>query len=267
MPRGTAENVKLGPGYLYFGPVGAVEPTDLTTPWATVDPLWLPVGYTDEGSTFSYELSSDNVDVAEELDHLRVETTGRSGKVSFAMAELTARNVGYALNGGDVVTAVRLIGTATIVASTGVFTTSVAHSLVVGDRVVLGTITGTTGVTAGTTYYVKTAPTGTTFTLSATAGGPALTLTTDGSTASVSEVLGLVTYEPPDLGAEVRRAIGFESEDHSERWVFRKCFQTGNVEIARQKAPNKSVIPVEFSLEVPTGARVFKALFDEDFAD
>lgn len=88
----------------------------------------------------------------------------------------------YVISGSDT----RLIGAGTIVASTGVITTP-AHGLAIGDQVVLGTITGTTGITAGTTYFVRTVPSSTTFTLSATSGGSALTLTTDGSTISVTE--------------------------------------------------------------------------------
>jgi lysophospholipase L1-like esterase len=79
------------------------------------------------------------------------------------------------------------VGSATIVASTGVFTTPAAHGLQVGDQVVLGAITTTTGVTAGTTYYVRTVPSTTTFTLTATPGGSAVSLTGDGSTAGVSK--------------------------------------------------------------------------------
>jgi len=76
------------------------------------------------------------------------------------------------------------VGSATVVASTGVFT-SATHGMAVNDPVYLGAITTTTGVTAGTRYYAKTVPSGTTFTLSATPGGAALTLVGDGSTAAV----------------------------------------------------------------------------------
>lgn len=89
----------------------------------------------------------------------------------------------YVISGSDT----RLIGSATIVASTGVFTTTPDHGLSIGDQVVLGAITSTTGVTAATNYFVKTVPSSKTFTLSATSGGSALSLTTDGSTASVTE--------------------------------------------------------------------------------
>lgn len=76
------------------------------------------------------------------------------------------------------------LGSATVVASTGVFT-SATHGFSVGDAVYLGAITTTTGVSAGVRYYALTVPSGTTFTLSATPGGAALTLVTNGSTAAV----------------------------------------------------------------------------------
>lgn len=95
----NAEALSLGPGRLYVAPVGTAAPTDLTT---ALGAAWEPIGYTEEGSEFSYEVSSEPVEVAEELDPLFYRTTGRSGTVSFAMAENTARNLTIAFNGGDV---------------------------------------------------------------------------------------------------------------------------------------------------------------------
>lgn len=60
------------------------------------------------------------------------------------------------------------------------------HGLAIGDTVKFGTITGTTGITAGTTYYVKTVPTVDTVTLSATEGGATLALTTNGTSVSAT---------------------------------------------------------------------------------
>ena len=77
------------------------------------------------------------------------------------------------------------IGSATVVASTGVWTSSAAHGLSVGSAVYLGPITTTTGVSAGVRYYALTVPSSTTFTLSAIPGGAALTLTGNGSTTAV----------------------------------------------------------------------------------
>jgi hypothetical protein len=73
---------------------------------------------------------------------------------------------------------------------------------------------------------------------------------------------GIVTFEPPDLGSETRIMLGFESEDHEERWVFRQCFQSGDVSIVRRKGADKATIAVEFSLEKPaTGSKLYKAIF------
>lgn len=73
---------------------------------------------------------------------------------------------------------------------------------------------------------------------------------------------GIVTFEPPDLGSETRVMLGFESEDHTERWIFRQCFQTGDVSIIRRKGADKAIIDCEFSLEKPaTGSRLYKAIF------
>lgn len=74
------------------------------------------------------------------------------------------------------------------------------HGLKVGDRLSFGTITSTTGITAGTTYYVRTVASTTTITLSATSGGATLALTTDGSSISATK-LG-VTY------LSMSRAVG-----------------------------------------------------------
>lgn len=179
MARGTPAALALGPGYLYIAPLGTTEPADLATTWAAVSASWVQLGYTDTGSEFHYALNVDQVEVAEELDPISNQTTGRTGSVQFAMAEITATHLKNAMNGGVITT---------------------------------------------------------------------------GS--------GIVTIEPPDLGTEVRTMIGFEAEDHTERWVFRQCFQTGEIVITRAKGAAKSTIPVTFNLEKPTsGSRLFKTIF------
>jgi len=180
MPRGTPGALALGPGYLYINNIGGTEPTDLVTAWTALAVPWTALGYTDGGSTFKYTLATDNVNVAEELDAISVQTTGRTASVAWSMAEVTATNLMRAMNAP------------------------------------------TSSLTAGS---------------------------------------GIVSFEPPDLGTEVRRMIGFESEDHTERWIFRQCFQTGDASIQRQKGASNATISVEFSLEKPaSGAKLFKAI-------
>jgi hypothetical protein len=90
--------VRFGkPGKLYIAPLGTTEPTTVIMAWPAG---WVPLGYTDEGSSFNYEISTDNVEVAEELDVLARVTTGRDASVEFALAEITYRNLTLAFNGG-----------------------------------------------------------------------------------------------------------------------------------------------------------------------
>ena len=59
-------------------------------------------------------------------------------------------------------------------------TTPINHGLSVNDKVFFTDITTTTGISTNTIYFVKAAPTTTTFTLAATEGGDVLALATDG---------------------------------------------------------------------------------------
>jgi hypothetical protein len=102
-----AAAVRFGkPGKLYIAPIESAPGVPTTEPSAIDDAWptgWVPLGYTDEGSVFNYELSMDNVEVAEELDPIARVTTGRDASVEFALAELTYRNLTIAFNGGIVV--------------------------------------------------------------------------------------------------------------------------------------------------------------------
>lgn len=180
MARGNPGALALGPGSLYIAVLGTPEVVnnDLTTAWATVSANWIALGYTAEGSTFNYSVDTENVEVAEELDPVAVALTSREMNVDFALAQITAKNLKTALNGGT--------------------------------------------ITAGS---------------------------------------GAVTFEPPALGEEVRTMLGWESEDHTERWIYRKCLQVGGMEISRAKGAAKATIGCSFKLEKPTdGSAPFKAI-------
>jgi len=111
------------------------------------------------------------------------------------------------------------------IAAPGVVT-KVAHGLSVGDAVKLATSGALpTGLTAGTTYYVKTAPDADTFTLSATPGGAAITTTGTQSgthtvstqpSGSVDYFVGLVmSAENAGGGANTVRALNSTIEINS----------------------------------------------------
>ena len=66
------------------------------------------------------------------------------------------------------------------------------------------------------------------------------------------------SFEPPVLGAETYIMLGWEAEDHAERWIWRQCLQTGSAETPRRKGAEKAVIPMEFSVFQPlTGSKPF----------
>jgi hypothetical protein len=71
-----------------------------------------------------------------------------------------------------------------------------------------------------------------------------------------SEVTSL---EPPVEGTETRTQIMWESTDASLRLLGRQAFQTGEVSTDMKPAPDKALIPCEWSFEQPTtGARPWK---------
>lgn len=174
---GEPADIQLGPGLLYVAPIGTAEPTSASAALATA---WREIGYTEEGTSVTFEIESEKVFVAEELDPVRVVTTGRATAVAFQMAEITRRNLALALNVG------------------------------------------------------------------------------------ANEADDGTWFEPPDAGDEVRVMIVHEPEEPASRWIFRQCFQTGSIEIARKKTPDKALIPVEFELEKPTGLKSFRAYPDAD---
>lgn len=97
---GTPAAVKLGPGLLYVAPIGTTEPTSGSS---VLPSAWIALGYTEEGSTITFDMTFEDVPVAEELDPVKVVATGRMASVKFSLAEITARNLKTAFNGGTIV--------------------------------------------------------------------------------------------------------------------------------------------------------------------
>jgi hypothetical protein len=62
-------------------------------------------------------------------------------------------------------------------------------------------------------------------------------------------------YEFPDPGSEVRAMIGWESLDGTMRIIGRQGFNGGEIASAFRKAPSFSVIPCQFSFEVPSALK------------
>lgn len=94
---GNPTNVVLGPGAVYVAPIGTTEPVNAS---AALPSAWRAIGYTEEGTTFSYGVKTADVEVAEEFDPVRVAMTGREITVEFEMAEVTRQNLALAMNAG-----------------------------------------------------------------------------------------------------------------------------------------------------------------------
>lgn len=91
---GTTSNLQIGPGRLYVAPLGTVEPVSAS---AALPSAWLPIGYTEGGSAFHAAITNTGVDVAEEIDPVLYLQQGRVNTVTFAMVEMTRRNLSLAL--------------------------------------------------------------------------------------------------------------------------------------------------------------------------
>ncbi len=250
-------NVTTGPGTLYYAPLGTTEPATRVAAWPAG---WVPVGYTAEGHSFNSSLSTDKIEVAELLDPVRHVTTGRDTKVAFALAEMTLAHLKLILNGGtttldsDVLTdAATTSGNANVTSTTAGFTTAVdLHKPISGAGIPPNSYIGI--VNSATSVGLSSSPTlNTPVTATATAAG--VTVTIAGRWGSY--------YEPPQVGAEVRVMLGWDSEDDMERVIWRRVLQTGNSETARRKGADYAKLAAEFSLEQPGGgAAPFRHFFE-----
>lgn len=236
-------NVLMSPAEIYVATFGAAEPASGT--WTTPTTPWVDAGSTSGGVKFNVSMDFKPLEVDQVPDEVGVRMTGRKLTVETTLAEVTLDNIKYLMNGGTQSTSGGAVGvgTATIVASTGVFTTPASHGLVVGDMVKVATVVTTAGIVANTTYYVRTAPSGTTFTLSATSGGAALTLTTDGSVTGLAKI-NTSSFEPlssaasfvPTYSAILLRgqAPGTNSAFY-RHFIVRKVLSTDGFEIEMAK--------------------------------
>jgi hypothetical protein len=93
----NASRVVVGPGSLYAAPLGTAEPTSVTGAWPTG---WIPLGYTDQGSTFDLKPKAAGVMVEEEEWAVRQAISGADATVTFALAEQTLQNLLIVLNSG-----------------------------------------------------------------------------------------------------------------------------------------------------------------------
>lgn len=94
---GVSTNVDIGPGWLWVAPIGTSEPADCST---ALPSAWRQVGYTETGNAFNSNITSSDIEVAEELEPIDVREIKRLTDVQFEMAEVTRANLAFALNSG-----------------------------------------------------------------------------------------------------------------------------------------------------------------------
>lgn len=94
---GTTANVQLGPGRLWYAPIGTTEPTSAS---AALPSAWQAIGYTEEGSEVVVDLTVDEVEVAEELDPILYVNSKRTTTLSLQLAETTRKRMALVLGWG-----------------------------------------------------------------------------------------------------------------------------------------------------------------------
>ena len=95
----TVSNLILGPGTLYTGLFGAVEPLDANVNVAPPTSSWTDVGGTLNGLTLSVDQTFTELMVDQLVDSIGRRLTKREFTVSTQLAEPTLANLSLALNG------------------------------------------------------------------------------------------------------------------------------------------------------------------------
>jgi hypothetical protein len=75
---------------------------------------------------------------------------------------------------------------------------------------------------------------------------------------TVTTNTGDVWFDPPAAGTEVFVMIGWNSNDLTERYIWRKCINVGATATARQKVLPQALIPVQYKVIKPSGLQPFR---------
>lgn len=94
---GKPEDIRIGPGWLYAAPLATAEPTSASA--ALPSATWIPLGYTEDGTTIVFDRAFENIDVAEELEPVDTVQNRDSVMVRAQLAQATRRNLLLALTG------------------------------------------------------------------------------------------------------------------------------------------------------------------------
>jgi len=95
---GNAANVSLGPGRIYYAAVGTTTPISASAALPSAD--WVPVGYTEDGSELEISVTTEGVEVEEELLPVLYSSTKAEVKFKYQAAEATLPNLAVAVGAG-----------------------------------------------------------------------------------------------------------------------------------------------------------------------
>jgi hypothetical protein len=95
----TVTNLILGPGTLYTGAFGAVEPLDTAVNLAPPSSAWTDVGGTLNGVTLSVDQTYTELQVDQLVDSIGRRLTKREFTITTQLAEPTLTNLSLSLNG------------------------------------------------------------------------------------------------------------------------------------------------------------------------
>jgi hypothetical protein len=77
---------------------------------------------------------------------------------------------------------------------------------------------------------------------------------------------GLKSFEPA-AASTVPTYLMLAWEDtlavHKERYIWRRCIQTGDIEVSRRKAPDKATLGASFRVALPTSGAAFKYIVSD----
>ena len=99
MAEPNVNAVGFGPGLLYIAPLGTAEPTTIST---ALDPAWVPLGYTDAGTSVAFVPTVTKLYAAESYYPLAAPVTAWDATISMKLLELTLKNLSAVMNAGVV---------------------------------------------------------------------------------------------------------------------------------------------------------------------
>lgn len=97
----TTANLAMGPAVLYIGEHGATEPADSAVSAAPASADWTDVGGTMGGITLSITQEYKNLEIDQVTMAVGARRTTMGVQVKTKLAEVTALNLKYAINGKD----------------------------------------------------------------------------------------------------------------------------------------------------------------------